>query len=561
LLSACGQSTPEVVEKEVTSIVVETVKETVMVEGEAQVVEKEVTKVVEQVVTEVVEKEVEVVVTATPEPEAEQIFRIAAQFDTWSADPAVVANASWTGEFMARASYDPLIVMRGYPYQPELVLAESYEVSDDYTEWTFVLREDAVFHDGSPVTADDVKYSWERAHGLGTDVSAWWFGVADTDSLEVVDERTVRFTLDTPYADFLSTLIQLFIVNADLVRENEAEGDFGTGWLSENEAGSGPFTLETYEPGSQYVYTAVEDYWNGWPNDKHMDKIIVKIMPESTTQKLALQKGDLDWTDMEPEDFKAVQGEPGVETNLRGANSYMIFMNNQEGPTADPNVRKAIAHAFNYDAMLATVVGEKAQGLLKREVPGFVPLDMPDYDIEKAKEYLAQSAYPDGGFELTFVALADYKPEETIGLLLQEGLGELGITVNVVPTEWTQYYELCASPEAAPDMLTLEPSSWWATSQTLTERYSSANWGTLLGCSFYKNEEVDRLLEEIRAKPDDESLLEMDQIQRLVFEDTPMVVMYHYGYKQAYTDRLRGLGNDNHPLPYPPFPQDLYYGE
>jgi peptide/nickel transport system substrate-binding protein len=186
---------------------------------------------------------------------------------------------------------------------------------------------------------------------------------------------------------------------------------------------------------------------------------------------------------------------------------------------------------------------------------------MPDYDIEKAKEYLAQSEYPDGGFELTFVALADYKPEETIGLLLQEGLAELNITVNVAPTEWAQYYELCASPESAPAMLTLEPSTWWAMSQTLNERYNSANWGTLLGCSFYKNEEVDRLLAEIQAKPEDESQAEIEEIQRLVFEDTPFIIMYHYGYKQAYTDRLEGLGNDNHPLPYPPFPQDLYYGD
>ena len=208
-LAACAQPTPEVVEKQVTSIVVETVKETVIVEGEPQIVEKEVTKVVEEVVTQVVEKEV--VVTATPEPEAEDIFRIAIAFDTWSADPAIVTNGSWTGEFMARSSYDTLGVMRGYPYVPQLVLAESYAVNDDYTEWTFVLREDAVFHDGSPVTAADVKYSWDRIHALGTDVSSVWAGVADMDSLEVVDERTVRFTLNGPFANFIATLPQFFI--------------------------------------------------------------------------------------------------------------------------------------------------------------------------------------------------------------------------------------------------------------------------------------------------------------------------------------------------------------
>ena len=245
-------------------------------------------------------------------------------------------------------------------------------------------------------------------------------------------------------------------------------------------------------------------------------------------------------------------------TDERGSSYYLMHMNNLEGPTSDPNVRKAIAYAFNYDAMLETVVGEKAQGLFAPDVPGFVPLDMPDYDLEKAKEYLAQSAYPDGGFELTFAALADYKPEETIGLLLQEGLGELNITVKVVPTEWTQYYELCRTPESAPDILSIELPTGFSMRYSLNDRYNSANWGSVNGCSFYKNEEVDRLLAAINAEPDDEAIAE---IQRLVFEDTPQLLLHVYGMKQAYPDNIQGLGNENHPFPYPPFPQDIYYGE
>jgi ABC-type transport system substrate-binding protein len=110
-------------------------------------------------------------------------------------------------------------------------------------------------------------------------------------------------------------------------------------------------------------------------------------------------------------------------------------------------------------------------------------------------------------------------------------------------------------------MLTIELGTWWAMSQSLNERYNSANWGALTSCAFYKNEEVDRLLAEIQAKPQDDVLLQIEEVQRLVFEDMPHLIMFYYGYRQAYNDKLRGLENENSPLPYPPFPQDLYYGE
>lgn len=492
---------------------------------------------------------------------AEDIFRISMLWDTWTADPAH-AYGSWAGDFMFRMAYEPLLKFRGTPYEPELRLAESYEVNDDFTEWTFKLRPDAVFHDGTPVTAEDVKYSWDRANLVGADVSTLWGGLADADSAEIIDDQTIKFTMISPFSDFLSTLPFFYIVNADLVRQNAAEGDFGEegdygqAWLAENEAGSGPFVWDTYEPNTQHGFTALDDYWFGWPNPDHMDRIIVKIIPSSNTQKLSLIKGDIDWAgDLEPEDFLSLDGEAGVKTGTRGTNYYVMQMNNAVGPTSDPNVRKAIAYAFNYDSMAETVLGQVPQGIIGPNVPGFEAVDMPSYDLDKAKEFLAQSAYPDGGFDLTYRFLADYKPDEIAGLLLQEGLAELNINVELIPTEWTQYYEICASPETATS-LTGDFSTLFSTAMILNDRYNSENWGTITGCSFYKNDEVDSLLVSYRTEPDDEKLA---QVQRLVAEDVPNLILFNYGLKEAYTDRLQGLG-ENHPYPYPAFPEDLYYG-
>ena len=106
-------------------------------------------------------------------------------------------------------------------------------------------------------------------------------------------------------------------------------------------------------------------------------------------------------------------------------------------------------------------------------------------------------------------------------------------------------------------MMTGESSTLFATSMMLDERYNSANWGTISGCSYYKNEEVDELLLAIRADPSAEALAE---IQRLVIEDMPNLIMYNYGLKEVHTDRLQGLG-ENYPYPYPAFPEDLYYAD
>lgn len=493
------------------------------------------------------------------------IFRIALTWDASSLDPSL-AYGSWAGDLMIRMAYDSLVRMRGQPWQPEMRLAEKYEVNDDYTVWTFNLRKDAVFHDGTPVTAADVQWSWERNYRLGSGLVAYWGNAADADSAVVVDDHTIQFKLNAPFADFIATLPWFYVVNSNLAKSHLEPGDFGDeqdyaqAWLAVNEAGSGPYYVESFEPNNQHVFAAVQDYWFGWHNPSHMDKIIVKIMPSSNTQKLSLVKGDLEWAgDLEPEDYLSLKDQPGITTNMRGNGYYILQMNNQKGATADPMVRKAIAYAFNYDSMLETVLAKKATGLVAPEVVGYVPLEMPEYNLEKAKEYLAQSSYPNGGFEITFNYMADVKYDQTAALLVKEGLENLGmdIKVNLVPTEWTQYFELCRTPETAPNMQSIELSTMYSISQMLDERYSSQNWGSVTGCSFYKNDEVDSLLTSLREKPDQATI---EKIQQIVNDDLPMMMVYIYGYKEAFTSKLKGL-DEVYPYPYPPFPEDLFYGQ
>jgi peptide/nickel transport system substrate-binding protein len=515
----------------------------------------------------------QVVLTATSEPEAtekptEDVFRLAVAYGEPSPDPHITAG-SWTGDFLVSCAYQSLVRMEGTPRKPEMLLAESYEKRDDLTEWTFHLREDAVFHDGTPVTAEDVRYSWARVMTLKQGYAYLWLPFADADSAKVIDDYTISFELNGPFADFLTSLSSLPIVNSDLVRSHQEEGDYGDegdygqAWMAEGQdAGSGPYIWEDYEPGTQHVFQAVEDYWFGWPNPKHMDTVIVKVIPELGTQKLALTKGEIDWAgDLSVEDYKELLDTPGVEPVQRLPNvRFVLFMNNQQGPTSDVNVRKAIAYSFDYDAMLDTVIGEKCVGLFPGTLEGTMPLEMPEYDIEKAKEYLAESPWPDGGFEVTFNYLHESPEDLNASLILKEGLDKLNIKLNLVPTPWTECLAMCQEAETAPMIQSSDQSPEWTMWMTLDSKFNSAHWGSFTLCTYYRNEEVDRLIKAAAGEPDEEKRKEMyAEIQRLVADDMPYLSLYDKAYRQAHVEGLKGVDLGRGLRPYPHIIEKLYY--
>ena len=155
-------------------------------------------------------------------------------------DPATGENYSINAAL--RSLYDALFIARGYDIEPHLV--ESWEVNDDATEWTFTLKDNAVFHDGSPVTADAVVYSFNRMMAISGPPTWRWETITDENSAQALDDNTLMFTLTQPYAPFIGTLPQLFVVNPAVVEANLGD-DMGQTYLKENSAGSGPFHAGT----------------------------------------------------------------------------------------------------------------------------------------------------------------------------------------------------------------------------------------------------------------------------------------------------------------------------
>ena len=143
----------------------------------------------------------------------------------------------------------------------QMDLAASYRLSADARRYVFDVREDALFHDGTPVLAEDVKYTVDRM--LALKIGVWRYHTP-VSGAEVLDERRVAIDLFEPFAGFLGSLTRLYILNADRVRPNEFQGDFGQRWLQNHEAGSGPYRLVSFQPEQQITVERFPGYHLGW---------------------------------------------------------------------------------------------------------------------------------------------------------------------------------------------------------------------------------------------------------------------------------------------------------
>lgn len=443
-------------------------------------------------------------------------------------DPATGENYSINAALISL--YDALFITRGNELQPNLV--ESYEVSDDAKVFTFKLKQNAKFHDGSSVNAEAVVYSFNRLMTLQGPPTYRWAGIAGADAAKVVDEFTVEFTLEQPFAPFVGTLTQLYVVNPAIVEANKGD-DFGQTYLKTNSAGSGPFTQGRWEIGNLYEFTAVADYWGGWRSENHIDGFLWIIKRDSASQVNSLLAGETHIADtIDGQDAEKIQQNPGfVVYENSGYFINTLKMNTQGEYTSDINVRKAIAHALNYEQLPVV------QDIPVQVLPGPTPLnfigavqdlEVPTYDIAKAKEYLAQSAWPDGGFTLDYVYVTDLTREEVTGLLLLEGLKELNITLNMKPMLWPDMVASCATPETGPALINIYTQPAYLDPDAhLYNQYHSGQWGSFNSCSFYKNEQVDALLDEARVLGDEAQRMEKyAEAQRLIAADQPAVWTY-----------------------------------
>jgi peptide/nickel transport system substrate-binding protein len=493
-------------------------------------------------------EEAAAVVTAPPAAPAEITY--ATQQTTVTLDPAI--HVDETECFHIMNVYDPLVwPTKGGAPKPHL--AESWEVSDDSLTYTFYLRKGVKFHDGTELTAEDVAFSMDRMLSIGFGFAWLWKDVLDVGDTEAVDDYTVAFHLNEVYGPFIATLTQFFVANKDLLIANQQAGDYGEfgdygqEFLNHQDAGSGPYWVEVYEPGTKTVFRKFDDYWGGWePNQ--VTKATFLIVSELATQKLMLQNGEVDFIEQwhSVESFDELEQSPGVVVE-KDPNVQLFFlsMNNKKPPLDNEDVRKAISYAFDYDTAVGVIFKDatQARGPVPVLLPGHNPETMQyTHDMEKAKEHLAASGVDPSQYTLNYVYVTGLESEEKIGLLLQSNLRELGFEVEMQPEPWARMVELAAKPDTAPHFMAIFHTAKYPSPDGHTYLMFHPNaWGTYMSCSYYENPEASGLFEQARTTVDADERYELyGKGQEIVADEAAGLFIANPLHRMAHRDRVTG---------------------
>lgn len=312
-------------------------------------------------------------------------------------------------------------------------IAESYEVSDDGLTYTFKIRQGVKFHDGSPLTIDDIVYTFERIMGLngGEKLKATFDSVT---SIDAPDDATFVMTLKEPNSNFLYSLTAL--QSGIVPKSND-------GKHNDHPIGTGPFAYVNYSPGVSLELKKHEDYWQeGLP---HLDNVEFVFQSDDQAAVMSLIAGEVDVTGVPGHRVPEVEGDFNI-SHQNNNSSLIITFNQEKEPFTDLKVRQAINLAISKQDIIDSVFYGYATQLGSNMSPAMGDYyldglqDVYSRDVEKAKQLLAEAGYPDG-FKTKITVSSHNDIYSSIAQIAVENLKEIGIDVEIEVVEWGIWLE------------------------------------------------------------------------------------------------------------------------
>ena len=373
----------------------------------------------------------------------------------WTIDDMISLDPAEVFEFSASEiignSYETII---GYDIADVSkifgVVAEDWKMSDDGKTMSFTVRQGKKFASGNDLTAEDVVFSLVRAVKLDKSPAfiLGQFGLTP-DNVETMVKQTGDYsfdlTMDQAYAPtfllYCLTATVAAVVDKDLTMANEVDGDYGYNWLKTNYAGSGAFTIREWRANESVVLERNDNYGGEKPA---LARAIYRHIPEAATQRLLLEKGDIDVArDLLPEEIEALSTNPDItiDSGVKGTIFYLA-LNQKNEFLSKPEVREAMKYLVDYQTIADTIVKGKMQVHQTFLPKGFLgELDSNPYslNVEKAKELLAKAGLPDG-----FTVTMDTRntPDVTaIAQAVQQTMALAGITLEIIPGDGGQTLE------------------------------------------------------------------------------------------------------------------------
>ena len=436
-------------------------------------------------------------------------------------------------------------------------LAEEWEVSDDGLEWTFHLREGVKFHDGTDLDAEVVKWNVERmwdedaphysAKAASCTASTW----QNLESIEVVDDLTVKLHFDAPFGEFIGTMLLGGCGNTAIMSPASWE-EWGDE-VGEHPAGTGPFKFVERVRGEKIVMEKWDGYWGaelGGPYAApYVDRLIFVPMPDAAARIAALEAGEVDMVWSPPPDIVKDMVDKGF-TLSQGPTPHVWYWNlNLEEPCYDDvKVRQAVNYAIDRAGMARDLLQGTVLPAYSIVAPGGPVYDpdftMYEYDLEKAKQLMAESSCADGFTSKWLVPTGGSGNIIPVPMAewIQRDLRAIGVDIELETYEWQTYLGFWwkgIQPGEAAYMM-----SWGAVTPYFMDIAAHSKWfapdGSNIG--WYKNPDVDALLDQALVEVDDEARYELyRQANEIIAQDAAFVPVVHDSAPYLLSPRVHGF--------------------
>lgn len=457
---------------------------------------------------------------------------LAINADILTTDPQALNNGTTTSVL-----YNVFSNLVKYDDAGEIVmdLAESYELLEDQVTWEFKIREDAVFHDGTPVTAEDVAWSLTRV--MTDESSSDYMNFSPLAEAVAVDDYTVHVVSDDPYPIMLQLLCKggAAVLPKAYFEENGEEA-----WLA-NPIGSGPYQLTEYVKDDHVTLVPFADYYGEQNPD--WEEVIFRVVPESSTRVGELIAGNVDAVNMViPTEWERVNGNEGTAVvNGPSTRVYQLALKTDKGPTADLRVRQAIDLAIDDQTIVDTILQGAGTPMLTR-IPSGVNgcnedlVGKYNYDPERAKELLAEAGYPDGFSMKIEAPTGRYTMDAEISQAIVAMLSQVGITVDLQLLESSAYSNVFSAHSAEDGFMTCFGLGFFDASYGMIG-YFGVNTS---GESNWNNQEYIDMYYEAEFNMNEEERTQLFQeMQQMVADEVPYVIICQidnsYGVKDSIT--------------------------
>ncbi|MDQ4215041.1 ABC transporter substrate-binding protein [Microbacterium capsulatum] len=448
-------------------------------------------------------------------------------------DPQQASNAN--NDFYIAGLYDRILA---YNSKGEVVprLASKFEYAGDAKSIVLTIRDDVKFHSGNALTPDDVVYTLERVHKIASGSAGF---LTDYVSSKTTGKNQVTITLKDPNLSFAGALALIYVVDSKLVKQHEGS-DMGQQWLSSNEAGSGPYTLKSYNPALEVDLTRYDGYWDG--EKKRPSGLVMHIYKENSAIRDETLAGTADiGSSMAVTDLAAFKGKNGFHVNEYPSPLVTLgAMNTAGGITKDVRVREAIQLAYDYSAHIKNALkewGKPGDGLVPSYMQCRYSTTPTVQDVAKAKQLIQEAGV--AGQTVTIAYQSIIPEQSTAGTILEANLRDIGLNVQVKQITFSQYLEMIKKPETTPDVSILwDLAQFPEIGSMLTHTWSS----TAIGQSNftrYSNPAVDKLLTEGTTTTDKKTACsDFEQAQKQIIADHPAMLMALPSRVQVQNDKF-----------------------